>query len=100
MYTAGMDKVQKSEFEAIASSLEESTDYEKNYILMTQISGFLDKKDDPELLTVFLTGYVDNHPRDDRDIIPGICGTFFYSSFFTAQKQINIYNPLSQFLPE
>ena len=64
MYTAGMDKVQKSEFEAIASSLEESTDYEKNYIFMTQISGFLDKKDDPELLTVFLTGYVDNHPED------------------------------------
>ena len=36
MYTAGMDKVQKSEFEALASSLEQSIDYEKNYIRMMQ----------------------------------------------------------------
>ena len=37
MYTAGMDKVQKSEFEALASSLDQSIDYEKNYIRMMQI---------------------------------------------------------------
>ena len=64
MYTAGMDKVQKSEFEALASSLEKSTDYEKNYIRMMQIYTFLDKKEDPELLSVFLTDYVDSHPED------------------------------------
>ena len=64
MYTAGMDKVQRGEFEALASSLEKSTDYEKNYIHMMQIYSFLDKKEDPELLTVFLTDYVDNHPED------------------------------------
>ena len=64
MYTAGMDKVQKSEFEALASSLEQSIDYEKNYIRMMQIYTFLDKKEDPELLSVFLTGYVDSHPED------------------------------------
>lgn len=64
IYTAGMDKVQKSEFETLSASLEKSTDYEKNYIHMMQISSFLDRKDDPELLTVFLTDYVDNHPED------------------------------------
>jgi len=64
MYTAGMDKVQKREFETMASSLEKSTDYEKNYILMTQLASFLDKKENPELLTVFLTDYVDTHPED------------------------------------
>ncbi len=64
MYTAGMDKAQKREFEAMVSSLEESTDYEKNYILMTQLASFLDRKDNPELLTVFLTDYVEAHPED------------------------------------
>ena len=64
MYTAGMDKVQKSEFESISASLEKSTDYEKNYIHMMQIYKFLDKKEDPELLSVFLTNYVEEHPED------------------------------------
>ena len=31
---------------------------------MMQIYTFLDKKEDPELLSVFLTGYVDSHPED------------------------------------
>ena len=44
MYTAGMDKVQKNEFEALSASLEKSTDYEKNYIRMMQIYNFLDKR--------------------------------------------------------
>ena len=64
MYTAGMDKVQRGEFEALSSSLETRTDYEKNYIRMMQIYNFLDKKEDPELLSVFLNDYVDNHPAD------------------------------------
>ena len=64
MYTSGLDKVQKSEFESISASLEKSTDYEKNYIHMMQIYQFLDKKDDPELLSVFLTDYVESHPED------------------------------------
>lgn len=64
MYTAGMDKTQKKEFEALDMALEKSTDYEKNYIRMMQIYNFLDKKEDPELLSVYLTDYVDNHPQD------------------------------------
>ncbi len=64
MYTAGMDKIQKGEFEAISTSLEKSTDYEKNYIHMMQIYKFLDNKEEPELLSVFLSDYVESHPED------------------------------------
>lgn len=64
MYTAGMDKAQKTEFESIAATLEKSTDYEKNYINMMQVYSFLDTKEDPQLLSVFLIDYVDSHPDD------------------------------------
>ena len=64
MYTAQLDKVQKIEFESLSASLENSTDYEKNYIRMMQIYNLLDKEEYPELLSGFLTDYVDNHPED------------------------------------
>ena len=63
MYTYGMDKNQKKEFDSLAASLTASTDYEKNYIHMMQIYNFLNKQEN-ELMSTFLSDYVDKHPTD------------------------------------